>query len=640
MLNCSDPGVSKTIQNSKEYSLIFLSEATTPRRKNMDNYDKKGFSCSLVMLRDSNVPMALKAWLPAVIGPQSLHQRPNAAAVGLCAGHPKGGKSGLGWGGRLGESQSFCPKQSPIAIRLLRILHGLAERVCTFTCISAELCATSIHVVGILSWAVWNASAAPYPRFRSVPSCLGFAWTSPRIIGTAAHSKSKGHRPFLLSCFGLIRHHTNHLHRCPMETFAGQQPVLLVLGGRTAPPLSIRGSGNWDVFLFLFFPPGLHASASPACAPLSSAPLHSAGCCFVSWHQPHHLHAVAGQQFGLFVAGLLRHHPHHLHHCPIQLARQAGCCHLHSAEFCFVLCGFASASPVSSAPLFCFLRVCFGITSINCTAVLLFAGLLQHHQHHLHRCHILQGVALFLQVCLGISIICTAVLLFAGLLQHHQHHLHRCHILQGFFVFAGLPRHHPHHLHRCFAFCGFAPAPPASSAPLPHSAGFLCFCRFASASPASSAPLFCCLRVCFGITSIICTAAAFCRVCFDLAGFLGITRIIWTGFASASPASFAPLLCFLRVCFSITSIICTAVLLFAGLPRHHPHHLHRCFAFCGFASASPASIAPLPHSAGCCFVFAGLPRHHPSAPLFCFLRVCFGITSIICTAAAFCRNLH
>ena len=238
-----------------------------------------------------------------------------------------------------------------------------------------------------------------------------------------------------------------------------------------------------------------------------------------------------------------------------------------------------------------FLQVFLGITRIICTAVLLFAGLIQHHQHHLHRSHILQGLLCFcrfasaspasfaplfcfLRVCFSItSIICTAAT----------------------FCRVGLPRHHPHHLHHCFAFCGFASASPASSAPLPHSAGvLLCFCRFASAS-ASFAPRFCFLRVCFSITSIICTAATFCRVCF----------------------------------------------VFAGFPRHHPHHLHRCFAFCGFASASPASFAPLPHSAGCCFVCAGLPRHHPHHlhRCFCFLQICFSITSIICTAATFCRVL-
>ena len=136
-----------------------------------------------------------------------------------------------------------------------------------------------------------------------------------------------------------------------------------------------------------------------------------------------------------------RHHPHHLHRC-------------------FAFDGFASASPASFAPLFCFLLVCLGTTRIICTAV--------HHQHHLHRCHILKGFALYLQVCLGITrIICTAVLLFAGLLQHHQHHLHRCHILQDVALSSSAP---------LFSFCGFASASPASFAPLPHSAGFFFVC--------------------------------------------------------------------------------------------------------------------------------------------------------------------
>ena len=276
---------------------------------------------------------------------------------------------------------------------------------------------------------------------------------------------------------------------------------------------------------------------------------------------------------------------------------------------CFASCRFVSASPASSAPLLCFLLFCLGISRIICTAVLLFAG---------------------------------------------------------------LPRHHTHHLHHCFAFCGFASA---SFAPLPHSAGFLCFCRFASASPASFAPLFCFLRVCF---SIICTAATFCRVsaglprhhphhlhrCFAFCVCFSITSIICTAatfcrvcfvrFASASPASSAPLFCFLRVCFSI---ICTAatfcrVSLFLQVCLSITRIIcTAAFAFCGFASASPASFAPLPHSAGCCFVCAGFPRHHPHylhrcfafctfasassasfAPLFCFLQVCIGITRIICTA--------
>ena len=159
--------------------------------------------------------------------------------------------------------------------------------------------------------------------------------------------------------------------------------------------------------------------------------------------------------------------------------------------------------------------------------------------------------------------ICTAVLLFAGLPRHHPHHLHRCASPASFaplphsegfcFVFAGLPRHHPHHLHRCFAFCGFASASPASFAPLPHSAG-CCFVIVCTA-------VFL-LRVCFSITSIICTAATFCRV----------------------------FLCLFKFASALSS---TAVLLLAGLLQHHPHHLHRCFAFCCFASASHASSATL-----------------------------------------------
>ena len=532
---------------------------------------------------------------------------------------------------------------------------------------------------------------------------------------------------------GLPRHHPHHLQRCfAFCRFASASPASCTAA------LLFAG-------LFRHHPHHLHRRFA-FCTFASVSSASSAPVLLFAGLPRHHCTAV------LLLAGLLRHHQHHLHRCRIL---QGFALTLHvclgitriKLHRCFAFCRFASASPASSAPLFCFLQVCFGITRIICITVLLFAGLPRHQPHHLHRCFASCGFAP------------ASPASFVPL----PHSAGFC------FVFAGLPRHHPHRLHRCFAFCRFASASPASSAPL---FCFLQVClgitplkqhrcfasrRFASASPTSSALLFCFLQVCLGITLIICTAVlffaglprhhphhlqrcfAFCRFasaspasctaallfaglfrhhphhlhrrfafctfasvssassapvllfaglprhhctavlllagllrhhqhhlhrCRILQGFaltlhvcLGITRIklhrcfAFCRFASASPASSAPLFCFLQVCFGITRIICITVLLFAGLPRHQPHHLHRCFASCGFAPASPASFVPLPHSAGFCFVFAGLPRHHPhylhrcfvfcrfasaspasSAPLLCFLPVCLVITRIICTA--------